>query len=316
MAGSGLRSQQCCTCTGNSKVLLSVIALFGTITVSQLVAAVVSNSVTLLVDGLSMLVDVATYVGNLCAERRGDDEAVGLLASGLSLAVLYGVALWGVLEALIALTAAEDQTGTLHSGIVLAFGVWGVAFDCLSFLGFYCFGLQALVSGDVQEGQGLTKEVQESPTARAVAAPEDSDNVRKPSMNMRSAFLHVGADFLRSITTVVEGSVVMSGASRGRTADSIATLAVSATILVGGCGAGASWMRQAWTWRRMRRFSGCEEMVRDTNSAAPSVIGSQTHGGPGTEGEVEVAKLSCTTELTSPPAAPDFPVTIQASPRP
>ena len=52
----------------HAKVLLLAIGAFGTITISQTVAAVVANSLALLGDCASMGVDTLTYCGNLYAE--------------------------------------------------------------------------------------------------------------------------------------------------------------------------------------------------------------------------------------------------------
>lgn len=229
-------------------------------------AALIANSDALLVDAMSMLVDTATYVGNLCAEQYGSGVVSELLASGASLAVLYGVAMWGAVEAGIDLASPEESgNGAVLPGIVLAFGLWGMAFDVLSCWGFYRWGLDSLVSGSGacdDSKVGLSE-------ARDIAADElpsvpGNNGEQKPSMNMRSAILHVGADFLRSLTTVVEGAAVLSGGSDARTADAAATLIVSVTILAGGCGAGASWLRQAWQVRQERAAEAAKRRERTT----------------------------------------------------
>uniref|UniRef100_A0A7S4W366 Cation efflux protein transmembrane domain-containing protein n=1 Tax=Alexandrium monilatum TaxID=311494 RepID=A0A7S4W366_9DINO len=260
----------CCECTDNTKALLTVITLFASITIAQLWAAVAANSDTLLVDGLSMLVDTSTYVGNLVAEFRGGGAFAELLASGASLAVLYGVALYGVLSAAMELgDPIDEQEHPLEPGVVLAFGIWGLVFDLLSFWGFHRWGLQSLVSasGSGEEDDprtGLNKVREED------SGSQSPGGEAKPSMNMRSAFMHVGADLLRSSAAVVEGCVVIFAGGNGRSADAIATLVVSATIIAGGCGAGASWLREAWKVRytRRRQKMGLSVPVLDNLPAA------------------------------------------------
>merc|ERR1711918_129631 len=69
-------------------------------------------------------------------------------------------------------------------------------------------------------------------------------------MNMRSAFMHVGADFLRSVIIVGDSLVVKLESAQGRETDSIASLIVSATILLGACGAIVPWLLQCIRWQK------------------------------------------------------------------
>lgn len=263
-------------CTNNAKALLVVSFLFGLIATVQLIAAVTASSDALLVDGLSMLVDTATYLGNLLTEFCGGGAGSELLASGASLAVLYAVAMYGIVSAAMELgdpIGAEERP--LSPWIVFAFGLWGLGFDFLSFWGFHRWGLEKLVAGaepdEDDPRQALatlpdqpvpSPQPMDTPTSACALdpymassqAPVAPDN--KPpevSMNMKSAMMHVGADFLRSAATVIEGALVIFGGQHGRTVDALATMAVSATIVAGGCGAGASWIREAWKMRYARR---------------------------------------------------------------
>eukprot|EP00746_Dinoflagellata_sp_MGD_P016636 gnl/MRDRNA2_/MRDRNA2_137682_c0_seq1.p1 gnl/MRDRNA2_/MRDRNA2_137682_c0~~gnl/MRDRNA2_/MRDRNA2_137682_c0_seq1.p1 ORF type:complete len:123 (-),score=21.34 gnl/MRDRNA2_/MRDRNA2_137682_c0_seq1:216-557(-) len=68
--------------------------------------------------------------------------------------------------------------------------------------------------------------------------------IPQASLNMCSAFLHVGADLLRSVTTTVEGVAVLWLGVEGTHADGIATLLVSCTIFAGSCGVITSFLRQ------------------------------------------------------------------------
>lgn len=287
-----------CTCTRNSKTLLWVIALSGTISTTQLVAAVMSGSSALLVDSMSMLVDCITYVGNLCADGYPWAE---LAASGVSLAILGGVSLWGVIDsALVFGTNADDnKEDTLVAEIVLGFGIWGFFFDCFAMLAFYRFGPNALMpttsSGSSEEGNALCLE-RESPVssgrigadappcfqekgqdasghmqkASSTAPPEPEE----ASINMKSAFLHVASDFLRSFTTIIEGSLVIWAGIDGRGADAVATLVVSSTIVLGTCGFGASWYRQLKAfWAAQDQ--GANGMGLRASDESPNIVGAQ-----------------------------------------
>lgn len=258
---------------GNSKALVVVILLFGTISTAQFFAAWVASSDALLVDCWSMLVDTATYVMNWCAERRSGD-ALELLASGFSLLVLSAVSVWGLLEGTMDLADPHEE-GDVSPGIILAFGIWGVVFDCLSFWGFYKWGLQGLVSGsrsgkyedlELNEKCAITENTEE---AAVTSCPKSG-----ASMNMRSAFLHVGADFLRSTTTVIEGLFILVGGTHGRSTDSVASIVVSGTILMGACSAAIPWARQVWKFN-----VGSPSPPKPRESAPPIQLGASSTAG-------------------------------------
>lgn len=299
--------------SNNAKTLLFLTFLYAIITAAQLVASVVASSGTLLVDSISMLIDTATYLGNLVAEWRGSKESEALAASGISLAVLNGVAAWGVIQASMDLIEPVPAgAAQVVPGIVLLFGVWGIVFDGLSFWGFYKWGHSSAqkggheVVGDGAASPGAArtksagsggqsvglKDARLDPTNVCVSLSQDSGRAAAGSgaaagasgaasaaagaagvaqagqgkgatMNMRSALLHVGADLLRSVTTTVEGLVIIYGGAGSRKADAAAMLIVSATILLGGCGAGASWTREARRAKRARKWQWLEDCEED-----------------------------------------------------
>jgi len=238
----------------NSKVLLVIITLFSSITLAQLYAAIAASSSALLVDAVSMLVDTATYMGNLSSElfrdallTRGRCE---LLAPGASLMVLMVIALWGISDGLHKIDRPSTGEPNLEARVVFGFGLAGLASDLLSLYAFKRWGTRAneviwittVAENLVAEGELLTQE-DEVPAIRWIEAGLVQ---RQPlaSINMCSAFLHVGADFLRSLATTVEGIAVIWFGFRGSNADGIATLVVSGTILAGSCCVAASLLRQ------------------------------------------------------------------------
>lgn len=209
---------------GNTKVLLLTIFLFGAITAAQFLAAFIARSETLLIDSMSMLVDTLTFVVSLCAAACHRDVAE-LTAAGLSLMILLGVSVWGIAEAYTELQypSADDD---LSPNIVLGFGIWGIVFDVVSLIGFYKWGPDGLLASNDTGSEGSSK------------------------MNLRSAFMHVGADLLRSVVIVGEGLAVNFEGMHGRETDSIAAMLVSATILLGACGGIVPWLWQCFTWRK------------------------------------------------------------------
>lgn len=265
----------------NSRALLVSIVLFGTITFAQFLGGLVARSDALLIDCVSMLVDTLTYVVNLCAEKCHRDVA-DLTAAGISLIILLGVSVWGITEASMELQEEEPEED-LNPDIVLAFGIWGIVFDCLSCLGFFKWGLPGLLP---RRSDRRYEEFEESLPAESCKdanggshSSQNTSAMRRTksntsAMNMRSAFMHVGADFLRSIVIVGEGVAVKVEGAQGRKTDSIAALIVSATIFLGACGAILPWIRQVLKWRRRCAAEVLESKSQSMPKLAPTSVGS------------------------------------------
>lgn len=264
------------------KTLVLVIILFGSITAAQFLAAAVARSEALLIDSVSMLVDTLTYVVNLCAAKCHHDVAE-LTAAGISIVVLLAASVWGIVEACGQLLHPTSGAA-LSPDIVLVFGIWGIIFDCLSCLGFYKWGRHFLFSSSRKRYE----EFDGGPTdsIAPVASEERQQTSASSSINMRSAFMHVGADFLRSLIIVGEGMAVKFEGTQGRASDSIAALIVSATILLGAVGAIVPLLRQVIAWRRRcaARASKsnvqamAERMASDAQEPIPTSIGARSGG--------------------------------------
>lgn len=192
--------------SGNVRVLLLTAALFALITLAQIVAALAANSLALLQDSVSMGVDAITYVGNIVVEtQRGRYAEVALeVGFGLvSIIVLFVFTLLFMLEARTRLTTANDgssEDDATNPYIVLAFAIWGLVFDLAAMVAF-------------------------------LLNHRKSSNGKK--VNMCTAFLHVGADFLRSSTALIASILMLGfGYNTGHT-DAWASLLVGAVILAG-----------------------------------------------------------------------------------
>lgn len=192
--------------SGNVRVLVLTAVLFALITLAQIVAALAANSLALLQDSVSMGVDAVTYVGNIVVEtQRGRHMEVALEVSfGLvSITVLLVFTLLFMLEARTRLTSADDSGGKdeeTNPYIVLAFAIWGLVFDLAAMLAFL---LNHRKSSDGKK------------------------------INMCTAFLHVGADFLRSSTALIASILMLGfGYNTGHT-DAWASLLVGGVILGG-----------------------------------------------------------------------------------
>eukprot|EP00434_Breviolum_minutum_P030420 symbB.v1.2.026904.t2/scaffold2726.1/size72210/2 len=200
------------------KILATVFLLFGSITAAQFLAALAAESDALLVT-------------DLCA-------------SGISILVLLLVSVSGLLDAVHDLEHPREKDRLQSPLLVLIFGFLGICFDLISFWGFYRWGLHGLLNGGYGgfgEGSPMA-----SPMAVNDAMSPSSRIVATTSMNMRSAFMHVGADLLRSMVTVAEGLLVLWGHTNGKSTDSYSSLIVSLTILCGVLVGLMAWGRQAW----------------------------------------------------------------------
>lgn len=126
----------------NERTLVLTLTLFTAITAAQFVGAAVAQSLSLLVDSASMLVDVFTYAANLWAEcftstTRSPRKAalIELAVSGLSLCALWAIMIIGVAQSAVVL-AQLHMLGPTHAGIdfvngriVLAFAIVGLVLD-------------------------------------------------------------------------------------------------------------------------------------------------------------------------------------------
>ncbi|KAJ1622875.1 hypothetical protein T492DRAFT_1059224 [Pavlovales sp. CCMP2436] len=164
-AGSGGRNRGCARlCAAfsgrwsrNERTLVLTCVLFTLITAAQMVAAIAANSFALLIDAASMIVDVASYSANLWAEcaQKNDASPGGrraelseFMVAGTSLAALWGLMLFSIVEAARALPAAlaratgqDAPPGVQVDGtIVLAFALVGVALDAIVLRQFWVAG--------------------------------------------------------------------------------------------------------------------------------------------------------------------------------
>lgn len=195
-----------CRLTGNVIVLVLTTFLFGLITAVQYYfGGVVTHSQALLADCNCMLVDTLTYFINIWAELApvGMRRKLQLTAPILSLSVLTGLTIYIVLGAITTIKEGgdEDEVGPW---IVWIFGFVGLIFDTISIIAFCCNRRE-------QRQQGLP-------------------------VNMLAAFVHVGADFIRSLTTSVEGVFLLSNfppGLNGSLVDAWSCVVITVVILIG-----------------------------------------------------------------------------------
>jgi len=174
----------------------------------------------LLMDCVSMAVDAFTYVGNIVVEWRkrdgGDHKGSQLIVCAISLSCLlyftYAAALesWATVQVCQGKAESDDDGDDVNGWITLAFGVGGVVFDIASLVAFYI--------SDKKQGE-----------VRAV--------------NMFTALLHVGADFLRSTSTVVMSLLILVGGFDSTCLDAYTSLLIGASIVAGASVGIVSWIK-------------------------------------------------------------------------
>jgi len=173
----------CCKIAGNVVVLILTTFLFALITAVQFYfGGVVTHSAALLEDCWCMLVDALSYFLNIWAELAPANlkRKLQLTVPIISLSVLTGLTIYQVLGAFD--TIKECHDGCDGDGvkpiIVWTFGFVGLVFDIIS-IGAFCWNRKK------QTQKGLP-------------------------VNMLAAFMHVGSDFIRSLTTTIEGAIMFN----------------------------------------------------------------------------------------------------------
>jgi len=145
------------------------------------------------------------------ARGRPSHKPLELAISLVSQLVLVYATVCVVLEALPNLSGKGKDDDDVNPRIILAFAVLGWLFDMISLLAF---------------------------------RKNHSGNDDSSSINMQAAFMHVGADFLRSGTTFVLGTLILFFHFAGARTDAMACMVVSATILLGALIAFVEWASQ------------------------------------------------------------------------
>ena len=240
----------CCRnerCTNHAKVLTVALVLFLSITCAQFGLALLARSNTLLVDCASMLVDSATYAGNLwavCRETNDPEDAArgALVTSGLSILVLAAITAWGLSGAVSDLRRRHPPD-RVNAEIVLILGIFGLVFDAATLLAFRAWG-------------GTEEDNETGIELVGTGEEHDFEDIEKTAedMNMCSAFSHVAADTIRSVTSVSLGLLIMLRPDlNGAKWDAYATLVVTATVLLGSVHLAVDWCRVARGLARARR---------------------------------------------------------------
>jgi len=188
--------------TNRQRGIVVTMVLFATITSAQFGAAIIANSLALMGDCGSMLVDTFSYGANLWAECRDsrNKERNQLIATFVSIWVLIAITGYVIYDSITVLTSEGGDDDDVNAYIVFGFALGGLLFDII--------GLLALGEGKKEEATGAA------------------------DLNLHSAGMHVVADLMRSTTTLVESILIWVGQVNGASTDATAALIVSALILI------------------------------------------------------------------------------------
>jgi Co/Zn/Cd efflux system component len=184
---------------------------------AQIMAAKLANSLSLFSDSSSMLVDSLAYLINLCMEKRKhqygakESKLAEIYVSVISVSLLSAVTVFSVVDAALRIKTADSSSDeTVDGRIVLGFSIGNLFIDFLMCTN-YCYQLRS----------------RKQPTMEQQISSE-----KKEQLNMVSAFVHVFADTLRTITGITAGVLEEKLESDAVSIDAIATFMVSAAILL------------------------------------------------------------------------------------
>ena len=194
--------------------LLFAFATFLAFSIAEVMFALIANSLSMLGDAASMIVDAFTYCMNLVAVHLALRGAVGprveafltLVAPSLSAAGLCCVTAYIVEQAAEALAADPEPVSTT---LMLTFGLANLGVDVLNLYAFAKFPAtyRAVILG--------------APTGEA-----------KGELNLRSALTHIVADTYRSVAVIVAALVAQSTNVPASHADAVSAMIVSFPIIV------------------------------------------------------------------------------------
>jgi len=212
--------------TPNIRALAVSAVLFSLITIIQVFAAQIAHSHALLVDCLSMGVDAFSYMGNICVEcrkRDGGKHVVSqliIVACSLSLLIFFTVQAlqesWDTVQICRGRKPeTPDSEEEVNGWITLCFALGGVGFDLMCLVEFY-------------------KSNQKTRSVKHV--------------NMFSALLHVGADFLRSMSTLVMSMLILIGNFESGCVDAYTSIFICTTIVAGAAFGFFKWLKMLITF--------------------------------------------------------------------
>lgn len=237
--------------------------------------------------GMLQHAPVVTYIGNYGSESCEDPATKSITeytASTASLAVLVGLTLFYLVDAIHVLQRSSPGGDAVEAYIVMGFAIFGIAIDVTGLALYYRYAnmtrMDAMAlaledsessnestestdrcntnGGEGEEGGGggghscsNNKDMDEGPLPSAGLGTSRGDT----NLNMTSSLLHVAADTVRSGATLVESLVLILNPfvrRNAEAADSVAAIFICSIILFGLPFGLPPWIRRTrFMWRRI-----------------------------------------------------------------
>ena len=256
----------CCRCDERTRPLWSAFVGNTVFTTAQVFGATFANSLAMFSDTSTMFVDSITYLVSLIAEHqrvrcgvRGA-AAAELGASAFSVIALFAVTIAVTNDAARRITTHEEEED-VDPRIMLGFTIVNLFVDifmCAPFVkllrrrpGRRSGQSSALVESTIVLSDAPQSEPQASdPRSRVVVVPQDGERSPRDEpavgnddgggldldaskeLNLFSAFAHVFADTLRTLTVLTCALLVWVAGVPPETADAVGALIVSGIVLV------------------------------------------------------------------------------------
>jgi Co/Zn/Cd efflux system component len=175
----------------------------------QAVASFISKSLALMGDSSTMVLDSITYAMNYWLEIQKEKKTrsklrlqwIEIYVSGLSVIVLLGVSIVFLILAIQRIVNAKNSEQEVEATFVLVFSAINLVFDFLS-LGLFIHERRSLV-----------------------------DQNNDMNVNFFSAFLHIVADFLRTVSELVASLLVIAFDTDSELTDAYCAIVVEFFIL-------------------------------------------------------------------------------------
>eukprot|EP00924_Labyrinthula_sp_SR-Ha-C_P010695 snap_masked-scaffold_49-processed-gene-1.59-mRNA-1 protein AED:0.22 eAED:1.00 QI:0/0/0/1/1/1/2/0/326 len=237
-------------------VLWTMLFFNGTFAMAELFGAVRANSLSLYGDVSTMLLDSFTYMLNIYAESqkyKSDVDVnslrhktrimkIEISVTGFSIAILFSVTTFLLNDAIRRLRAPEQHDkgdDEVSSTILLRFSSVNLLIDIIACF-FYCTRYWQPTMDASPETGGFIGEEADQLGVESLEENEVQEKENEKNLNMASAFLHLGADTMRTVTVMVIAIVMKTEDDEvsSTDADAIGSLIVSLVIILMGLKAG------------------------------------------------------------------------------
>ena len=207
-----------CLETNNLRALWGMFILNTLFAIAQMVGAVIANSLSMFSDSGSMLVDSFAYMVNILLERKKHQlgpratKLWEVYTSVFSVGLLVSVTVFAIVDATVRLrNAGHDNNNdvSVNGRYVFGFAAGNLLVDIAMCFN-YCYQLRH---------------------RRNLTLKDELYRETKDELNMISAFVHLFADTLRTLTSIVAGVLEEQMEDKAVSIDSIATFIVCAAIL-------------------------------------------------------------------------------------